>query len=70
MDEFRNIYFMLGVQVQWFGRDYFVKCKKEVILSSGTIGSPHILMHSGIGPKKHLQDFGVSLFYEFYSLKF
>lgn len=36
-----------------------VMCTKEVILSAGPIKSPQILMASGIGPAKHLQDLGV-----------
>ncbi len=32
---------------------------KEIILSAGAIGSPHILMLSGIGPKCNLQKYGI-----------
>ena len=35
------------------------KCKKEIILSSGTIGSPFLLLHSGIGPALHLKDLDI-----------
>ncbi|KAI0091378.1 GMC oxidoreductase [Irpex rosettiformis] len=28
-----------------------VKVNKEVILSGGAVGSPHVLLHSGVGPK-------------------
>ena len=31
----------------------------QVILSLGSIGSPHLLMLSGIGPKEHLKEMGV-----------
>ncbi|KAG6917770.1 hypothetical protein DXG01_001175 [Tephrocybe rancida] len=34
---------------------------KEVILSAGTIGTPHILLNSGIGDKSELKAFGVKL---------
>lgn len=38
-----------------------VKVKKEVILAGGTIGSPTVLLHSGVGPKDVLSDAGVDL---------
>ena len=37
------------------GKTYVAKTKGEVILSAGTISSPQILMHSGIGPAYHLK---------------
>ncbi len=38
-----------------------IKSKKEVILCAGAVGSPHILLLSGIGPKDHLQSMGINL---------
>ncbi|PPR01666.1 hypothetical protein CVT26_013107 [Gymnopilus dilepis] len=36
-----------------------VTARKEVILSAGSIGTPHILMNSGIGDQKTLKQFGI-----------
>lgn len=33
--------------------------KSEVILSAGAVGSPHLLLLSGVGPADHLQDIGI-----------
>ncbi|XP_078490265.1 glucose dehydrogenase [FAD, quinone]-like [Ciona intestinalis] len=33
-----------------------VRARKEVIVSGGAVGSPQLLMLSGIGPKQHLND--------------
>jgi choline dehydrogenase len=35
--------------------------RKEIILSAGAVGSPHILMLSGVGPAAHLQDMGIDV---------
>ncbi|KAF5285317.1 hypothetical protein FQA39_LY04416 [Lamprigera yunnana] len=40
---------------------YTAKASKEVILSAGTIGSPQLLMLSGIGPKEDLTQFGIKV---------
>ena len=37
-----------------------ITANKEVILSAGSIGSPHILQISGIGDEKKLQDLGIT----------
>jgi hypothetical protein len=36
-----------------------LQARKEVILSAGSIGTPHILFHSGIGDKKQLASLGI-----------
>ncbi len=50
-----------GVRVDRFGNDLAYYAKKEVILSAGAIGSPQILMLSGVGPKKHLEGLGINV---------
>jgi choline dehydrogenase len=41
-----------------------LKARKEVVLSSGAIGSPQILMVSGIGPKDQLSQNGIEVIKE------
>jgi choline dehydrogenase len=49
----------VGVLYAKNGTKNEVLAKKEVVLAAGAVGSPHILLLSGIGPKQHLQDMGV-----------
>lgn len=37
------------------------QARAEVILCAGAIGSPHLLMLSGIGPGEHLRDMGIEV---------
>lgn len=37
------------------------RTRGEVVLSAGAIGSPHLLMLSGIGPAAHLRDHGINV---------
>ena len=48
-----------GLEVDRFDETWRFEVKKEVILSAGAVGSPHLLMLSGIGPKEHLTNKGI-----------
>ncbi|TGQ19935.1 MAG: alanine-phosphoribitol ligase [Mesorhizobium sp.] len=42
------------------GEKTILRAEREVIISSGAIGSPKLLMQSGIGPADHLKSVGVT----------
>lgn len=48
-----------GVQVREKGKVQRYFANSEVILCGGAINSPHLLMLSGIGPRKHLESMGI-----------
>jgi choline dehydrogenase len=48
----------VAVEVESGGQTFTVE-GEEIILSSGAIGSPHILLRSGVGPQEQLQSFHI-----------
>jgi len=52
-----------GVEVESGGERYVVD-GHEIIVCGGAIGSPHILMLSGVGPADQLQEFGIPVVHE------
>lgn len=53
-----------GVEYKHKGLIKKVLVTKEIILSAGSIGSPHILQLSGIGPRKVLEDADIAVQHE------
>ena len=53
-----------GAAFQQEGKEQTIKCDGEVILCAGAIGSPKILMHSGIGPADMLHQYELELIYD------
>lgn len=49
----------IGVTYDQNGVTHTVHCKLEVLVSSGPIGSPHLLQRSGIGPAAVLREAGI-----------
>jgi choline dehydrogenase len=43
------------------GAEVTAECRREVVLCAGAIGSPALLMRSGIGPASHLRESGVNI---------
>ena len=54
----------VGVAFDQKGEDRILTAAREVIVSSGTINSPHLLQISGIGPAEHLQSIGVDVVHD------
>jgi choline dehydrogenase len=54
----------VGVRYERKGNVFDVSVEKDVILSAGPIGSPHLLQLSGIGPKKELEEAGIEVKHE------
>jgi choline dehydrogenase len=50
-----------GVEYRRSGRDRKALAAKEVILAAGAIGSPHLLMLSGVGPADALRAHGINV---------
>jgi choline dehydrogenase-like flavoprotein len=52
-----------GVGVRWRqnGEPREARCRGEVILAAGAIGSPQLMMLSGVGPAQHLTEHGIPL---------
>jgi len=50
-----------GVRWRQDGEARSARCRGEVILAAGAIGSPHILMLSGVGPAQQLAQHGISV---------
>ena len=53
-----------GVEIERFGKKINVMATKEVILSAGSVGTPKTLLLSGIGPKQHINEMGISLMHD------
>ncbi|XP_072015164.1 4-pyridoxate dehydrogenase-like [Amphiura filiformis] len=49
----------VGVYFVLEGEKHHISANREVIVAGGPISSPQLLMLSGIGPKKHLEEIGI-----------
>jgi choline dehydrogenase len=50
-----------GVQWGQDGRGRRARCRGEIILAAGAIGSPHLLLLSGVGPAAQLREHGIPI---------
>lgn len=51
----------VGIAYRQNGTQKIAKARAEVVLSAGAIGSPQLLMLSGIGPAAHLSEHGIKV---------
>ena len=50
-----------GVEFEQRGKLRSVRANREVILCAGAVGSPQVLMLSGVGPAEHLREHGIDV---------
>ncbi|TDT78112.1 choline dehydrogenase [Litoreibacter halocynthiae] len=55
---------VVGVQVDINGQHTEIRARREVVLSAGSIGSPQILMLSGIGDVNTIKPHGINMVHE------
>ena len=53
-----------GVELTRNNKNYSIYSHKEIILSAGSIGSPHILQVSGVGCRKKLKNAGIQVIHD------
>ena len=53
-----------GVELTRNNKNYSIYSHKEIILSAGSIGSPHILQVSGVGCRKKLKNTGIQVIHD------
>ncbi|AQU81567.1 MULTISPECIES: GMC family oxidoreductase [unclassified Halomonas] len=53
-----------AVEVVRNGEPVRVSAQKEVVLCAGAIGSPHLLLLSGVGPAEHLREHNIALVHD------
>jgi choline dehydrogenase len=46
------------------GPTQVVAAEREVILAAGAVGSPHLLLLSGVGPARQLREFGITVVHD------
>jgi choline dehydrogenase len=51
----------VAVEYRADGERRTVRARREIVLSAGAIGTPKLLLLSGIGPAAHLQELGIGL---------
>lgn len=54
----------VGVIFKRGGKSVFVKARREVIVSAGSINSPKLLLLSGVGPAPHLAEHGIDVVHD------
>jgi choline dehydrogenase len=51
----------VGVRYRQRGKEHVARAEREVLLAAGAIGSPHLLLLSGVGPADELRAAGVAV---------
>ncbi len=54
----------IGIEIETPGGSNVIRASREVLVTSGAIGSPRLLMLSGIGPADHLTSVGVDVHHD------
>jgi len=50
-----------GVRFRQNGATRSARCRGEIVMAAGSLGSPQIMMLSGVGPAEHLKEFGIPI---------